>query len=285
MRKKLQSCLLLVSLLLCTTLSYAASPLNVTLSAGFISDSNITRAELDDDILEDSIINAATYAVYAINIDKTSSVHLTGNLELNFYQDFDKLNNIRLGLGASYRLQPDTHYTAPWYSASFKYQAWDYSSDMRSSSVLKLDIGLGKRLTDKVELRAGLEAENRDADSLIFDTDNTRLYVNLDFKLTTENTLYTSLFYNDGDIVSTVKDSSPTAIKLASKPWQVDDAFPSTWWSYKLDATTTGLSIGNNHALSSVQSIDISVLYYSASAYGGSDYTGLIAELRYFYRF
>ena len=287
MSKLLQSCLSLVLFILNTTQGYAASPLNFTLTAGFISDNNITRAELDEDILKDSIISAATYADYTLNINKTSSVLLTGLLEFNQHQDFDKLNNTRIGFGGSYRLQPDTHFTAPWYSISFNYQDWNYSSDMRSSSVLKLDFELGKRLTDKMGLRAGLGIESRDADSVIFSSDNSRFYANLDFKLSQKNTLYTSLFYNDGDTVSTVKDSSPTAIKLdsLSVPWQIDDAFPSTWWSYKLDASTTGLSVGNNYALSSVQSIDVSILYHNTSAYGGSDYTGLITELRYFYQF
>lgn len=284
-KKTLSRRFILICIVFFTINSYAASPVSLTLSAGISNDNNITRAELDSDILKDSILSASGSADYNIKLSAISSVTLSGLLKLNQYQDFDKLSHTRIGLGASYQIQPNTHYTAPWYSTSFEYQDWNFDSDMRSGSLLKLTLDYGKRLTDKMELRTGLSFQSRDAESVIFDTDSSRLYINFDFKLSNRNTLYTALFYNDGDIISTVKSTSPTTTKLASIPWEIDDAFSSTWWSYKLDATTLGLNIGDNYAISTMQSIDLSILYYSSSAYGGSDYTGLIADLNYYYRF
>ena len=268
-----------------TQLVQAATPVDLTLSAGYINDDNITRAELNSDILKDSILNLTADAAYNIKLNNSSSMNLNGLLVLNQYQDFDKLSNIRLGLGARYLIQPDTAYTAPWYALSVKFQNWEFDNDLRSGTFFQLSFNYAQRLTDKMEIRAGLDIETRDAESIIFDTDNNRLYMSLDLKLSNRNTLYTSLSYNDGDIVSTVQDSSPTTLKLASIPWEIDDAFPSNWWSYKLDAKTYGLMLGDNFSINSKQSFDISLFYYNSSAYAGSDYTGLITELRYFYRF
>jgi len=263
----------------------AATTVDLTLSAAYINDNNITRAELNSDILKDSILNVTADAAYNLKLNNNSSINFNGLLSFNQYQDFDKLSNTRLGLGAKYIIQPDTAYTAPWYTASINIQDWEYDSDMRSGSFFQLSFNYGKRLTDRMELRAGLDIENRDAESVIFDTENKRLFVNLDLKLSDRNTLYTSLSYNDGDIVSSVLSTSPTTLKLASIPWEIDDAFPSTWWSYKLDANTYGLMLGDNYAINSNQSFDISLFYFNSSAYAGSDYSGLITELRYFYRF
>ena len=102
----------------------AATPVDLTLSAGYINDDNITRAELNSDILKDSILTVTAEAAYNIKLNNSSSINLNGLLILNQYQDFDKLSNIRLGLGARYLIQPDTAYTAPWYAVSVKFQDW-----------------------------------------------------------------------------------------------------------------------------------------------------------------
>ena len=119
------------------------------------------------------------------------------------------------------------------------------------------------------------------------DADNNRFYLDANFRLGQRNTLYTTLTYIDGDIVSTTIPN--TDIINASRPFIVrDDAFldlTPARFAYKLSAKTSALKIGDTYAIASTQAIDMSVFYYSSKSGYGIDYTGLIASLNYFYRF
>lgn len=269
--------------------TFAASPWQTDISAGYTYDDNVTRAELDRDIEKDSILNLDASARYKIPFNDKSYFSLKGTLELNKYLDFDKLSNNRVGIHGSYHFRPFDGYTASRFFARAAYVQRLYNSDQRNGSATYLQLGLSKRLTDVVTLYAGFIKEDIDSDETIgvFDADNNRLYLEADFKTGRKNTLYTALNYIDGDIVSTTIPN--TAIITAAAPFIVrDDAFlelTPARFAYKLAAKTTALKIGDTYAITSNQAIDASVLYYKAKADAGIDYTGLIASLNYLYRF
>ena len=52
--------------------TFAASPLQTDISAGYTYDDNVTRAELDRDIEKDSILNLDASARYKIQIGRAS---------------------------------------------------------------------------------------------------------------------------------------------------------------------------------------------------------------------
>ena len=161
---------------------------------------------------------------------------------------------------------------------------------------------MGKRLTDRITLHTGLQHENFDADADEFDFTNNRFYLSIDYKASPQNTVYIGLGYLDGDVASSTSDNTP-ASKPQGKPGiqpvrqfshhlpseaaaslRADDAFSNSF-VYQLDASAISLRIGDNHALSSHQSIDVSVFYYDADGYSDNDYDGIIAQLSYLHRF
>ena len=280
---------LVFSAFLLPSATFAASPLKADISAGYTYDDNVTRAELDQDIEKDSILNLDATARYNIPFNDKSYFSIKGSLELNKYLDFDKLSNNRIGIHGSYHLRPFDGYTASKYFARIAYVQRLYNSDQRTGSATYLQLGWSKRLTDVVTLFAGYIKENIDSDESIgvFDADNNRLYLEADFKTGKNNTLYTTLTYFDGDIVSTTAPNSD--IINAARPFIVrDDAFlelTPNRFAYRLSAKTTSIKLGDTYAIRSNQAIDASVFYYKADSDYGITYTGLIANLNYLYRF
>jgi len=263
-----------------------ANPIKTDISAGYTYDDNVSRAELARDIEKDSIFNVDASATYKLVFDKKSFFLFEGDLAVNQYLDFEKLSNTRLGVSGSYNLRLSPGYTASRYFAKVGYEQRLYKSDQRDGSAVEIELGLNKRLTDVMAMRLGFIIESISADEKTFDADNNRLYVDLDFKLTSKNNAYITLFYVDGDVVST---AVPTAkIINASSSIVRDDAFldetPSRF-AYKLGAKTISLRVGDSYSLSSTQGIDGSFLYYDSSADGDNDYTGLIFNLNYLHRF
>jgi len=269
--------------------SSAASPLQTDISAGYTYDNNVTRAELDSDIEKDSILNLDASTRYKIPVNQQSYFSIKGTLELNKYLDFTKLSNNRLGIHGSYHIRPSNGYTATRYFLLAAYERRFFESDQRDGSATRLQLGLSKRLTDTVTLYGGFIKEDIDsAESIgVFDADNNRFYLNADFKLGPKNTLYTALSYTDGDIVSTTVPNQN--IVNASRPFIVrDDAFldlTPARFAYKLSAKTTAITVGDTYSIKSNQALDASLFYYKSAAVYDIDYTGLIANLNYIYRF
>lgn len=269
--------------------SSAASPVKFNVSAGYTYDDNITRAELDSDIEKDSVLNADVTAVMKLPLNDISYFSFKGEINLNQYLDFSQLSNTRVGVHGSYHLRPTGGYTALRYFVRLGYIERLFKSDQRSGSATEIELGLSKRLSDLVSLRAGYIKEDIDSDESIgvFDADNNRFYADMEYKLNKKNNLYGTITYVDGVVVSTTVPT--TKIIQASAPFIVrDDAFldlTPARFAYRLDAKTTSLRVGDVYAISSNQAIDGSLLYYDSAAQGGNDYTGMILSIDYHHRF
>lgn len=289
MQKYFSRLLLLSAALICPFSVLAASPVQTEVSAGYTYDDNVTRAELDRDIEKDDILNLDAAARYKIPANDISYFSVKGTLELNKYREFDKLSNNRLGIHGSYHIKPFSGYTATRFFVLGSYERRFYQSDQRDGSAVLFQLGLDKRLTDVVTIRAGFIKEKVDAAESkgVFDADNNRFYLDADFKWGSNNTVYLTLSRFKGDIVSTTVPTSK--IVTAARPYIVrDDAFLELTpdrYAYKLDATTDAIKLGDNYSIDSNQAIDISIFYYDAAATYGNDYTGTIFNMNYLYRF
>ncbi|RDH82390.1 MAG: hypothetical protein DIZ80_08835 [endosymbiont of Galathealinum brachiosum] len=287
--------------------TYAAeTPYSFNLNTGLLYDDNVARATLEQDIVGDTIANLGVMADYRFHQSHESIIILSTAVDAYQYQDFDKLSNILVSAKADYQIQPNHGFTAPWYHVSLEYSIVNYQSTLRDSDGLSFEIGMGKRLNDRIKLRSGLIYENFEAEADEFDIDNYRFYFSLDFQTHTHNTFYMTLGYNDGNVATSTTDSTPAGNKPLSTsnnkisdiqlqshhlpneipggPLRVDDAFQNGF-VYQLDTKAITLQLGNNYALSSNQSIDASLFYYSTDDSTDANYNGIIAQLSYLHRF
>ena len=293
--------------LISTNLYAASSPYSLNMNAGILYDDNVARASLSQDIVSDTILNLGITADYRFHKQEHDLIILSVIADTFQYQDFDKLSNIVLSGKAEYQIQPDHGFTAPWYFASFEYSLINYQSSLRDSDGFTIELGLGKRLTDRITLRSGYVYENFTADANEFDINNNRIYLSFDYKATANNIVYLTLGYTDGDFASSTSDNTTASSKTSPStnnkststqalqshhlPSEVpggtlrpDDAF-SNGFVYQLDTDAMTLQLGDNFALSSHQSIDASIFYYTADSYGDADYDGIIAQLSYLHQF
>ncbi len=275
---------MMVALLAVSGVVQAGSPVRATLSAGWVADDNVTRASRGRDIEEDSYLGLEAASRYQLPLGRDSFVAFEGALQLNRYQTFDKLSNNRLRIGASYHIRPSSGFTAAGYFASLTYEKRMVDSDQRDGAATRIGLGMHKRFTDALAMSAGLIAETVDANSVVFETDNNRLYVDFEWLANASNTVYLTLSRYDGKIVATTIPTSE--IIAASDGIVMDDAFLSLTpnrYAYRLDATTTAIKLGNAFAIDSRQGLDVSIYVYNASAY--RDYSGSIFSLYYSWSF
>jgi hypothetical protein len=272
-------------LILCSTPCFAASPYTVDLAAGLISDDNITNGRDAKDIEDDTIVGADAGVSYHHPLDDHSAITNRLDFALQQYQDFDKLSNSDLKLSIEYRFQPDLHFTAPWYFVSLSLGQQAYDSTFRDNSYYQLGVGLGKRFTDTISIMAGFSMHSSSAENSLFDVDSNRLYINADLKTAMHNTTYVTLQLISGDIISTNVPPHPAVLNNIS--WVDDDAYPSLSnpWTYRLDADTTAIQLGNHFAFDSHQAIDVSISRYDSDAYGNFNYERTIISAHYLYRF
>ena len=273
-------------LLLVGAAKLVAAPLQYDVSAGYTRDDNITRAELERDIEQDSIVDLGASATLKLPLNNISYFSVGASLALNHYLEYSKLDNTRIGAQGSYYIRPTSGYTAIKYFASLGYEQRMYDSDLRESSATQFGLGLSKRITDRISMRLGYGKESIDADSDVFDADNKRLYLDTEYKLNNSNHCYLTLSKIDGDIVATTVPT--TKIIQYSSAIVRDDAFlglAPDRYAYKLSAKTTVIAIGDSMSVGAGQNIDASLTFYDASAYGGNDYSGMLLNLAYLLRF
>lgn len=289
----------LALLYLLSSYTHAASkPYSLNMNAGVLYDDNVARAVLSQDIVNDTIINLGASANYSFHQSDHSLITLTAGVDAFQYQDFDKLSNISLNTRVDYELQPHHGFTAPWYMISFEYSYLDFQSSLRDSHGFALELSAGKRLTDRIQLRTGLVIESYSADVDEFDNDSQRLYISGDYKLSNQDTAYLTLAYTDGNTTTSTTDQTTETSKLSPvrryghhlpnevnlAPLRADDAF-NNGFVYQLDTTAYSLQIGDNHALSSHQSLDLSLFYYNSDSFGDNSYDGIILQFSYLHRF
>ena len=264
----------------------SASPIRTDVSAGYTFDDNVTRAEFDNDIESDSIVSLGASAAYTIPVNDMSFFSLKGTLDVNRYLDFTKLSNTLIGIHGSYHLRPFTGYNATRFIGQLSYEERLFSSELREGSATRIRLGLSKRLTDLLSLRAGYIKEDIDANSVVFDADNNRFYLDLDYRLNERNNLYATIGYLDGNLVTTAR----AGLGIDYEYWVVDDAFEDLSplrWAYRLSGSALTLRVGDNFTINSHSALDGSILYYDSEAdnYAGSKYTGFIYSISYLYRF
>ncbi len=285
-------------LLIPLNLLAASKPYSFNLNTGILYDDNVARAVLSQDIESDTIFNLGFSADYRLPQSEHSVLLFAVGIDSYRYQDFDKLSSTILNTRVDYEIQPGHEFTSPWYLISLEYSLFNYSSSLRDSAGLSLDLSSGKRITDRISIRAGLVFENYSADADEFDISNKRIYLSTDYKLSSSSILYLTLAFTDGDTATSTTDQTTASSKpsrdirnahhipgeLSSQPLRMDDAFKNGF-VYKLDTESSSIHLGHNYALSSHQSIDTSAFYYHSDSFGADTYDGIILQLSYLHRF
>ncbi|MFM9912135.1 MAG: hypothetical protein ACKVN9_01195 [Methylophilaceae bacterium] len=247
-------------------------------------DSNVSRAEASSDIKSDNILALDLSASRSFILSANSGVLLRANAELAEFQHFDDISHVDFGVSALYRIQPVVAYTAPWLEAGIGLQRQNFmGSDIRDGNLLMLDIGIGKRFTDKLRVHGGIGWERRYADdNAVFEWHRLQASASADFKFSPTITLYTKLSRAYGDQVFTATPAP--AFLNAAKAIINDPAFGARR-AYRLNAVATVLELGSSFNLNPNNTLDVGLRYFQIDADGSHSYDGAELRMSWLYRF
>jgi hypothetical protein len=247
-------------------------------------DNNVSRAEASADIQPDTIAGLDVNASRSMMLNANSGLLWRGGLKLAEYSRFDDLSHLDLSVGATYRIQPVAAYTAPWFELGVGAERQQFmGSSIRDGNVLTLDLGMGKRFTDRLRGRVGAGWERRYADdNEVFDWQRLKMQVTADFKLTPAVVVYGNASRAYGDQVFTATPAP--AFRTAAKAIVDDTAFGARR-AYRLNAVADVLELGGSFSLNSHNTLDVGYRYFQIDADGGHSYDGSEIRASWLYRF
>jgi len=272
--------------LLLATPCIAAENFSVNADLGVASDDNINKAQSDDDILEDRFVNGSAGVSYKQDLSFRSLLLYRGSFAFERYEEFDGLSNISLTAAIDYKIQFARGFRAAGYTLTGFLQEHDFDSDMRDSTTFGVQGTVAKRLTDRIASTFGLGYKARESESDVFDTQNARIFANLDWVLTDHFVSYGTLQLIAGDVVSSARPTLDIINKAdAIEP---DDAFgglETGYLAYRLDANTAVLTLGLNYGINSSNSFDASAELTDSDAGDGIEYYRTVFRVSYLFIF
>jgi len=271
----------------------------VDVSLDYMHDDNIGRAELDRDILEDNIVTLSG----SLNMPRLlgSRAGLLNSLRLEYaaQTEWEDLSALTASAASTFRYQPGAAFSAPWYEAQLVAALMQHQdSDIRDGARLRLNLAVGSDFTDRLVGRVGYRYELRRAwEGEVFDLDNHRFSGSLDYGINDWVTLYGTLAWQTGEVVSTA--TPRPQVLNASEARHLDEAlserplgaarvgnfFEGDRVAYRLDADALTGELGLNVALSRKLALDLSALHFQAYGDGDNDYDGLQLRAGLLYRF
>lgn len=290
-----QQCLaIMTALLMLTPMATYCADTRFGLDAELTHDTNVNRTAWANEEKSDEILAVEGHAARSFKLSPRSGAVVRGGLRLRGHREFGDLSNLAALGRAAYRFQPSPGYTGAWIELAGTAEVLRYrDSALRDGYIVTGTASIGKHLTDRIRLGAGLGRDEREGeDGDLYDLSNTRAWLTFDYRVTPGITLYGSTTWIQGDQVFTANHPAtqseliPYADVIVADP-AFAGAFggvPAT--AYRLEATTLLFEAGVNIPIRGNQALDFGASWFDSEAdQGGGAYDGATFRLGYFYRF
>ena len=232
-----------------------------------IDDDNVRLAQEDEDIRGDFILSGKVKAQAGKSLDSFSILNYGGSFSYNKFETFDTLDNYEFELNTRYRFALSSGFTSPIYSLRAKIGGREFDSEARDATFIGLSADFNKWLTNTLNMTMGVGYNMQESKSEVFDTQDARIFVNLDTNFTKSDLIYTTFTFITGD---TVSSSTPSlGVINAADAIEPDDAFggiEANQFAYRIDADTYVYTLGYNRILTRDLSIDVSARYVDSEA-------------------
>ncbi len=221
------------------------------------ADDNVTRGYGSGNILSDQFVGAMVSKSFRAPVSNHARFVLLGFGGFNGYTRFTGLSHAFVGAQGELQYRPSAAFTAPTFGLSVRAAYEEYQSDLRDSYRNTVSLSMRKPVTDRLQLFGALSYNRRDGESVVFDTQDVALRFNLDWALSSRDTIYLGTEYRVGDIVSTGRPS--TAYVDLNPEIVTDDVFTDvTRYAYKIDGTTWILGLGYHRSFGERHALDVS---------------------------
>jgi len=282
------------ALLMLAPVATHAADTRFGVDAELTHDTNVNRAAWANEEKSDEILAVEGHAARSFKLSPRSGAVVRGGLRLREHREFGDLSNLAALGRAAYRFQPTPGYTGAWIELAGTAEVLGYrDSGLRDGYIVTGTASVGKYLTDRIRLGAGLgldEREGKDGD--LYDLSNTRAWLTLDYRVTPGITLYGSTNWIQGDQVFTANHLAtqsqiiPYADVIVADPAFADAFGGAPVTAYRMEATTMLFEAGVNIPIRGNQALDFGASWFESEAdQGGAKYDGATYRIGYLYRF
>lgn len=230
---------------------------DVRVDGSVLTDSNVTRSNIANQRLSDTSIGVLASYTHITPISTHARMIFNGLAGLEMWRRFHGLGKAYAGAEVEWQYRGSAAFDAPTFALQWSTTAENYQSELRDGARSSVGASVFKPLTDRIDLQLALRRNLRDAESAVFETQDTALRANLDYAFSQRSTLYFSSEFRRGDFVSS---GLPSLANLnLAKVLVPDDALRDVGYnSYRVRGRTTLLTLGYNRALGTRESLDLS---------------------------
>jgi len=231
------------------------SEIRFRLAAEATYDDNVSRARNADQFHDTfATLNLGASVPWALS--EKSRIVVSANAGGEKFDRYTGLDRFYANVQGELQYRDSAEFSEPiWAIFARQGEDW-YESYLRDGYRSSAGVSVRKPVTDRIFLFSALAYNQRDGRSTVFDTKDVSLRANLDYSLSSRQTLYFGLEGRYGDIVSTARPN--LAYFDVAKAVVLDDVFTDTTrYSYRFKAYTGIATVGYNIAISERAALDL----------------------------
>jgi hypothetical protein len=258
-----------------------------------VYDTNVTRAQLRDDIRADGYVTGNGAATLRWPLGDYDAVSLSGGLRGAQYVRFPRLSYVALEAAAAWERKLGLGLTAPWISASVFAAHESYRETARDSDRIAVSLAAGRRFSERLDASLGYTYDRRYAhhddvlvpgiSGAVWDVAGHAGFARLGYALTDRWQVDGGYAYRRGDVVSTTHRN--LAIFLASDAIAESHAFGPEFYDYRLRGTTQTGHASLSYALGERAALGFTYAYAFTRATQGLEYQGHVVSAAWIYRY
>jgi uncharacterized protein YhjY with autotransporter beta-barrel domain len=258
----------------------------VRVEAAFSWDDNLNRARAGPDKLADKIYDISVTQRFAVPVASHLRLLLTPSLSGQKFHTHDGLDRLSGALRGELQYRTSGDFYAPTFGVFARLTGEEYSSELRGGYNHAYGVNAHIALSERISAFGTVERTLREADSIVFDTEDYAVRLTFDYNLGRWGSLYAGGEFRRGDTVTSI-DSGSAFYDGLSDIEEIDDAYYNqTLEAIRFDAKTWLLRLGYNLPLGPRDSLDFSYRRVrSTPTRGGGSYEGNRLSAAYLMRF
>jgi hypothetical protein len=235
----------------------SGKPLDISVTAGYTYDDNVTRAPSGPDKLSDQFYSLGADKRFEIAVNAHTQLVVDAIVGGALARTYAGLGNVFGQVQGELQYRGSAAFDAPTLALFGRAVAEHYGSHLRSGYRYSAGVSALQPVTDRITLFGALAHHWRYANSAVFSTRENAALLNVDYSVTPHGTIYLTGEYRSGTVVST---GQPTLEILdVAQLFVKDDVFTSPQMlSYRFEARTVLTTLGYNLPIGRSSSFDFS---------------------------
>jgi len=269
----------------------------INLAVELRSESNLNQSAFDSDEESDTSIRLAIEGGRYYQLGDRSRIRLSADLEVERYDDFDKLDNTAFSGKLAFIHKYGVGLNATWISPYLIYGYKDVDDDIRSGNFSDLGISVGKRLSSRFDMSANLAFIKSEGSTDngkppvfpgvskdVFDQDHWTASLQGNYLLTNRLLLLGGISYFDGDMISNCNGSNLAEVKAKENILAITQDAVFGGCVYRLAGNGGSGSLDLSYATGRHSSINLGVKYKKGKA-DVLEYENTLFRASFLYRY